>query len=346
MRIRKFFRWVVKTIMNNYEFRIMIMKRIFYKKYNLINFSLVGFSMLFGVSEVNGQVVLTKTSGGASWTTVSASSGTDDQNITGCGLSGTTLTIGIENGSSRSVNLGGVRDGIGTDDQNITGCQVNGSNLTIGIENGSSQTISLAGYGDGNGIYGGSGSLSGSRSLNFGSNKLNFNVGTGRLTIGALTAVNNRIGILHSNPSNTLHMGVDNAAKPGSSSWTISSDERLKDIEGSYDKGLYEILRLNPITYHYKDVGNRVFEEEVKNTLSIGFLAQDVEQLFPECVGEDEDGYLDLNLHAVNIACLNAIKELNSINIQKKERNQYLKSELKKLQEQIRNHEEYSVSID
>ena len=43
---------------------------------------------------------------------------TDDQNISGSALNGTTLTIGIENGESESVDLSGLIDGIGvTSDQ-------------------------------------------------------------------------------------------------------------------------------------------------------------------------------------------------------------------------------------
>ena len=306
---------------------------------NKIRYCLVGLSFLLGVQQGYTQVALTKSSGGASWTTLPSMSGTDNQDIRNCGLSGTTLTIGIENGSSQSINLASLRDGTGTDDQNITGCGLSGNNLTIGIEGGSSQTISLAGYGDGNGIYGGSGSLSGSRSLNFGSNKLNFNVGSGRLTIGALTAVNSRVGIRNSSPSYTLHLALDDAGKPGSSAWTISSDARLKNIVGGYTKGLYDILKLKPVTYHYKDVGTKTFEDEVKAELAIGFLAQDVREVFPECVGEDEDGYLNLNLHAINVAYVNAIKELNAINLQKKARNQHLKTELNKIREQVKVHQ-------
>jgi hypothetical protein len=70
--------------------------------------------------------------------------GTDDQNISGSGLSGTTLTIGIEGGSSETVNLSGLQDGTGTDDQNISGSGLSGTTLTIGIEGGSNETVNLS----------------------------------------------------------------------------------------------------------------------------------------------------------------------------------------------------------
>jgi hypothetical protein len=77
--------------------------------------------------------------------------GTDDQNITGSGLTGTDLTIGIEGGSSEVVDLSSLQDGTGTDDQNITGSGLTGTDLTIGIEGGSSEVIDLSSLQDGTG---------------------------------------------------------------------------------------------------------------------------------------------------------------------------------------------------
>jgi hypothetical protein len=89
------------------------------------------------------QVLKTDGSGTLSWSTQDGT-GTDDQNISGSGLSGTTLTIGIEGGSSETVNLSGLQDGTGTDDQNISGSGLSGTTLTIGIEGGSNETVNLS----------------------------------------------------------------------------------------------------------------------------------------------------------------------------------------------------------
>jgi hypothetical protein len=45
---------------------------------------------------------------------------TDDQNISGSGLSGTILTVGIEDAASQTVDLASLKDGIGTDNQKGT----------------------------------------------------------------------------------------------------------------------------------------------------------------------------------------------------------------------------------
>jgi len=91
----------------------------------------------------NGQIMQTDGGGNISWAS-SSSVGTDDQNISGSGLSGTDLTIGIESGSSEVIDLSSLQDGTGTDDQNITSATLTGSNLVIGIENGAGATVDLS----------------------------------------------------------------------------------------------------------------------------------------------------------------------------------------------------------
>ena len=63
---------------------------------------------------------------------------TDAQNIAGSGLAGSTLTIGIENGASQTVDLSSLSDS-GTDDQQLT---ITGN--TLELENGG--TVDLSGY--------------------------------------------------------------------------------------------------------------------------------------------------------------------------------------------------------
>ncbi|MBL4755342.1 MAG: tail fiber domain-containing protein [Flavobacteriales bacterium] len=118
------------------------------------------------------------------------------------------------------------------------------------------------------------------------------------------------VGIGISSPSGQLQLSLDQGLKPATGTWTIVSDERLKNIEGSYTKGLEEILQLQPITYQYKNVGERKFAEEVLNTQNVGFSAQEIQKVFPEAVGTDADGYLNFNMHAVLVAYVNAIQEL------------------------------------
>jgi hypothetical protein len=144
----------------------------------------------------------------------------------------------------------------------------------------------------------------------------------------ALVLGNNaNVGIGLSNPTHKLQLSADDAVKPISNTWTIISDERLKKVDGPYRKGLTEILQLSPVLFHYKNSGERTFDEKTLSTQAIGFLAQDVQKIFPECVGADADGYLNLNIHAILIAYVNAMKELAEQNQQLKETIEKISSE-------------------
>lgn len=133
-------------------------------------------------------------------------------------------------------------------------------------------------------------------------------------------------------PSGTLQMGIDNALKPGSSTWTIISDERLKSISGKYERGLAEVVKLNPIVYTYQNAEGKIFDKEVEGKTQIGFTAQEVQRIFPEAVGVGEDGYLNLNIHAILIAYTNAIKELDATNKQHEQELKAMNQRLERLE--------------
>ena len=117
------------------------------------------------------------------------------------------------------------------------------------------------------------------------------------------------VGIGTATPGGKLELSLDQGRKPSTNTWTITSDERLKTIDGAYTKGLSEILALQPISYHYKNVGEKKFADEVLKQSNVGFSAQEVQKIFPEAVGTDADGYLNFNMHAILVAYTNAIKE-------------------------------------
>jgi len=122
-----------------------------------------------------------------------------------------------------------------------------------------------------------------------------------------------RVGIGTFNPGGQLELSLDQGRKPSTSTWTITSDARVKTIEGQYTRGLNEILQLNPIKYHYINSRAKTFSPEVLAAENVGLTAQEVQQVFPEAVGVDPDGTLNLNMHPILIAQLNAIKELNAL---------------------------------
>ncbi|MDD4108962.1 MAG: tail fiber domain-containing protein, partial [Prolixibacteraceae bacterium] len=136
---------------------------------------------------------------------------------------------------------------------------------------------------------------------------------------------NTFVGLGTTNPTQKLHV-VGNAYKTeGGTSWATSSDLRLKTVLGNYQKGLNEITALQPVRFRYLENNPRELSADIEQ---VGFVAQDVQKIFPEAVSEAEDGYLDFNIHAVNVALVNAIKELKAENDNLKAENSVLKNKI------------------
>jgi hypothetical protein len=88
--------------------------------------------------------------------------------------------------------------------------------------------------------------------------------------------------------------------------WTNTSDIRLKDIRGDYDKGLNEIMQLRTVKFNYKEDNPLGLPSDKE---IIGFIAQEVEQVIPEAVVTRDDGYLELNVDPIHWALVNATQE-------------------------------------
>ena len=144
-----------------------------------------------------------------------------------------------------------------------------------------------------------------------------------------LAPTGQRVGINTTNPSQALHV-VGNAYKTdGGTAWLSSSDARLKNILGNYNKGLREINSLQPVRFFYKKENPKHLADDIEQ---VGFVAQDVQKIFPECVATGSDGYLEFNIHAINIALVNAIKDLKAENDRLNSENILLNSRLGKIE--------------
>ena len=102
---------------------------------------------------------------------------------------------------------------------------------------------------------------------------------------------------------------------------TAFSDKRLKENIEPIDNALSKVQQLNGVTYTRNDL-------EDKEQRYIGLLAQDVTEVFPEAVKENEDGILSLNYSGLIGGLVEAIKELDN-------KNQALEARLAKLEELI-----------
>lgn len=112
-------------------------------------------------------------------------------------------------------------------------------------------------------------------------------------------------GTLISGPSLTV---TGTAYKPGGGDWAATSDARLKDIGGDYQKGLQDIIKLSPKVFRYKKNNPR---NEPSDKDFVGLIAQDAMQVMPEIVNKDQDGYYSLDSTAITYALINAVRELD-----------------------------------
>jgi hypothetical protein len=100
-----------------------------------------------------------------------------------------------------------------------------------------------------------------------------------------------------------------NAAKPGGGSWSVFSDKRLKqDIESIQPGILDRLLELNGYTFNYKC-------EAIENRLALpgrqtGLIAQEVQEVFPDWVEADEEGYLFVTERGLTAIIIEALREL------------------------------------
>ncbi len=122
------------------------------------------------------------------------------------------------------------------------------------------------------------------------------------------------------------------ASKPGGGSWVAFSDIRLKDIRGNYERGLSDIIRLQPVRFNYKKDNSLNLPSEREY---VGFVAQEVQKAFPESVTENKNGYLEFDMSGVNVAVINALKELKAENDVLSTENQQLRQNYSQLNDRL-----------
>ena len=140
------------------------------------------------------------------------------------------------------------------------------------------------------------------------------------------------IGSAATDPGTNMLVVNGTAAKPGGGSWATWSDSRLKDIHGNYLKGLKEIIALRPVSFSYRKDNSLKLPDDQEYA---GLVAQDVQNIFPEAISEGTDGYLQLDNNSINIALINAIRELKAENDRLKSETENISSRLEKLEAKI-----------
>lgn len=121
------------------------------------------------------------------------------------------------------------------------------------------------------------------------------------------------MGLGNESPSYQLHLSSNSAAKPASSTWTVSSDLRLKKEVRDFTDGLNVIQQIQPVWFRYTGQAGMPGDEP-----GIGTIAQELQKVAPYMVGEwiytdgmtgVETGYLNVDYHALFFMFINAFKE-------------------------------------
>ena len=131
-----------------------------------------------------------------------------------------------------------------------------------------------------------------------------------------------KMGIGTTDPGN-YNLAVDgSAAKPGGGYWSTLSDIRLKNINENFNRGLNEVSMLRPVRYEYKENNELQLPTESE---FVGVISQEVQDVIPEAVEQNDNGYFMVNNEPIFWAMVNAIKEL-------KEENEILKEKVEALE--------------
>ena len=127
-----------------------------------------------------------------------------------------------------------------------------------------------------------------------------------------------------------------NAYKPGGGAWAVSSDARLKrdvsDLEGS----LARLLSLHGVNFSYRDDAPKSLTAPGPQ---IGFIAQEVEKVFPQWIGE-RGGYKTVGIagfEALTVEAMRDLKAESDVRMEALEKeNALLRARLEKLEAKVK----------
>ena len=111
----------------------------------------------------------------------------------------------------------------------------------------------------------------------------------------------------------TRHMNLSTNGQLTTTTGTIStiSDGRLKTGVRDYTGALDQIAQLRPVHYRYINAGRADFQPEGEH---LGFIAQEVQTVFPQWVNTDDSGYLSLSMRGFEAVAVEAMQELQAEN--------------------------------
>ena len=113
-----------------------------------------------------------------------------------------------------------------------------------------------------------------------------------------------------------------------------SSDLRFKKDVTPFLPTLERFARLRPVHYFWR--ASEFADKRFGTRQSYGLIAQDVQQVFPDLVQTDEQGYLAVNYSKLPLLTIQAVNELKAENDALKVQNAALDARLSALEAAIK----------
>src|SRR5262249_7757760 len=113
----------------------------------------------------------------------------------------------------------------------------------------------------------------------------------------------------------------------GLTTWQTNSDARLKQNIGPLHNALERLLQLRGATYEWREPekqGNQTGPQ-------IGFIGQEVEQVFPDWIAEGADGYQLLTIRGCEALAVEGLRERRAENQALQQGYQELQAEIARL---------------
>jgi hypothetical protein len=136
------------------------------------------------------------------------------------------------------------------------------------------------------------------------------------LVLGSINGINGAIastnvGIGTTAPAYMLHVDGD-AAKPGSATWIVASDQRLKKNVSAFTDGLEVLTKVKPVWFEYNGQASMP-----TNKRYVGVIAQQMKEIAPYMVGRftyqnttgKKTEYLDFDANALTYILVNSVQE-------------------------------------
>lgn len=101
----------------------------------------------------------------------------------------------------------------------------------------------------------------------------------------------------------------------GTASWDVVSDARLKTELGPVDNALERLLLLRGVRFEYRD-DVKPSGMELPKGEQTGFIAQEVQRVFPDWVNTSDDGILTIGERGTTALLVEALRELTERNAQ------------------------------